>query len=54
MPEKGLTLEEDPTAFLAGCMMVRGVVSAAEAQVFIGPLEGYPTWPSLAEVVGKR
>jgi hypothetical protein len=54
VPEKGVELEEDPTAFLAGCVMVRGVVPTAEAQVFVGPLKGYPTWRPLAKVVGAK
>ena len=53
VPEKGLTQEEDPFAFVAGCTTVRGVVSTGQADVFLGPLEGYPKWRPLSEVVGK-
>jgi hypothetical protein len=51
VPLAGLQLERDDFPIMPGNWMVRGVVGTAEAEVFEGPLKGYPTWRPLAEVV---
>ncbi len=41
---KSLAVEPDILATKASCVLVRGNVSTAAAEVFVGPLRGYPEW----------
>lgn len=50
VPTPALTIELDRVARVPGCVLVRGVVSVANADVFLAPLVGVPTWRSLFDV----
>lgn len=51
VPLAELQLERDEFPIMPGNWMVRSIVATTEAEVFEGPLEGYPTWKPLASVV---
>jgi hypothetical protein len=46
-----LAVERDPLALAPRCLLVRGEVSTANADVFVGPLAGFPRWLPLASLV---
>jgi hypothetical protein len=51
IPRAGLSAEPDPSGILPGCFMVPSEVAVTQAEVFLGPLKGYPSWKPLAQVV---
>jgi hypothetical protein len=52
VPTDGLALERDNLATAPNCMLVRGIVSVANADV-LTELAGYPKWRPLYTVLGK-
>jgi len=54
IPGDGLAIEPDRVAVAPKCVLVRGSVPAANAEVFVAPLQGFPTWTSLDSLVASR
>jgi len=52
VPADGLALQHDSSATAPNCMLVRGVVPIADADV-LTELAGYPNWEPLYTVVGQ-
>jgi hypothetical protein len=50
LPAGELTIERDPLAMAPGCLLVHGEVATANADVFVGPLAGFPRWQPLASM----
>ena len=50
VPLAELPLARDEFPITPGNWMVRSIVATTEAEVFMGPLKGFPTWKPLALV----
>jgi hypothetical protein len=52
IPTNELVIEPDRLAMAPRCLLVRGGVPTANAEAFIAPLAGFPTWQPLGSIVG--
>jgi len=50
----GLRLEADTLAASPGCLAVRDSVDTSRAEVFLGPLQGWPRWVDLDEALRSK